>query len=73
MQLFILLLLCTLKKLIFARLIFVDFRGFFGKSAKNLILRSAKLNSYVELEFLQTHMSVYVELVSVLKTIVLLL
>ena len=69
MQLVILLLLSTLKKLIFARLIFVDF----SKSAKNLILQSAKLDSYVELEFLQTHMSFYVELVSVLKTIVLLL
>ena len=69
MQLVILLLLSTLKKLIFARLIFVDF----SKSAKNLILQSAKLDSYVELEFLQTHMSFYVELVSVLKAIVLLL
>ena len=40
----ILLLLSTFKKLIFARLIFVDFRVFFGKFTKNLILQS-----YIEL------------------------
>ena len=39
-RLLILLLLSTFKKLIFARLIFVDFRVFFGKFTKNLILQS---------------------------------
>ena len=43
-RLLILLLLSTFKKLIFARLIFVDFRVFFGKFTKNLILQS-----YIEL------------------------
>ena len=45
-RLIILLLFSTLKKLIFVRLIFVDFRVIFGKSAKNVILQSAKINPH---------------------------
>ena len=56
-RLLILLLLCTLKKLIFGRLNFLYFRGFLANPSKILF---SDLQNY-------THMSFYVELVSVLE------